>query len=82
MTIDLGYLNHPCEDALERFLMDRCFDNELAYVEMHILCCEPCVTRLEELALELAVIRRCLYRMSLSQLAKRPRPSESILTLV
>jgi hypothetical protein len=80
VTIDSGYLNHPCEDALERFLMDRCFDNELAYVEMHILCCESCVTRLEELALEMAVIRLCLHGMSLSQLAKRAR--SSLLTLV
>ena len=80
MTIDSGYLNHPCEDALERFLMDRCFDNELAYVEMHILCCESCVTRLEELALEMAVIRLCLHGMSLSLLAMRAR--SSVLTLV
>ena len=82
MTIDSGYLNHPCEDALKRFLMDRCFENVLAYVEMHILCCEFCLTPLEQLALEMPVIRRCLLGMSLPQLAKWARSSESLLALV
>jgi len=62
--------------------MDRCVENELAYVETHILCCESCVTCLEELAVEMAVMRLCLHGMSLSPLAKRARSSESLLTLV
>jgi len=82
VTIDSRYLNHLCDDVLERFLMDRCFANELADVEMHIPCCESCVARLEELDLEIGAIRLCLRRMTLSPSAKASRLSESSLTLV
>lgn len=40
---------HPSEDLLEKFARNRCSDGELELVETHILGCEICVTRLEEL---------------------------------
>jgi hypothetical protein len=42
-------VTHPSEDLLEKFARNRCSDDELEIVETHILGCEICVTRLEEL---------------------------------
>ncbi|HWF47101.1 MAG TPA: hypothetical protein VG168_08855 [Bryobacteraceae bacterium] len=42
-------VTHPSEDLLEKFARNGCGDDELEVVEAHILGCEICVTRLEEL---------------------------------
>jgi hypothetical protein len=42
-------VTHPSEDLLEKFARNRCSDDEVELVETHILGCEICVTRLEEL---------------------------------
>ena len=41
------YLDHPNEEALERFLRNEVQESELETIETHILACESCVTRLE-----------------------------------
>lgn len=54
------YREHPHEDALERFLMNQCEEEELDIVETHILACETCVTRLETLDLNLRALKLAL----------------------
>jgi hypothetical protein len=43
------YSDHPSEEALESFLLNRLSEAELEIVETHILACELCVEQLEEL---------------------------------
>jgi hypothetical protein len=52
-----SYLNHPAEEALERFILHQCPDEELETVESHILACDDCVSRLEALESEIADLR-------------------------
>lgn len=42
-------VSHPSEDLLEKFAQRQCDDEEIELVETHILGCETCVTKLEEL---------------------------------
>jgi hypothetical protein len=48
------------EEALERFLLHQSRDEELEVLESHILACESCVTRLEDLEVWLAVTKLAL----------------------
>lgn len=50
-------LDHPTEEALERFVLNRSGEEELEIVETHILACESCVARLETLENEIADIK-------------------------
>jgi hypothetical protein len=43
------YSDHPSEEALESFLLNRLSEAELEIVETHILACEFCVEQLETL---------------------------------
>lgn len=52
-----SYLDHPAEEALERFLLHQCPDEELDTVETHILGCGSCVSRLEALETQIADLR-------------------------
>ncbi len=51
------FLDHPNEETLERFVLNRSGEEELETVETHILACESCVTRLERLEAEIADIK-------------------------
>ena len=42
-------IDHPDEDSLERFIMNRCDAAELEMVETHVIGCETCVQKLEML---------------------------------
>jgi anti-sigma factor RsiW len=57
------YLDHPAEDALERFLLHQCEEEELELVETHILACESCVTRLETLELQITATKLALQQL-------------------
>jgi hypothetical protein len=52
-----SYIDHPAEEALERFLLHQCPDDELETVETHILACGACVSRLEALETQVANLR-------------------------
>ncbi|MBV8864552.1 MAG: hypothetical protein JO210_04035 [Acidobacteriaceae bacterium] len=54
------YLDHPNEEALERFLLQRSEESELEVLETHILACETCITRLETLELQIANLKAAL----------------------
>jgi anti-sigma factor RsiW len=59
-----SYLDHPSEEALERFLLHHAQEDELERVETHILSCDACVTRLEELEIQLAAAKLALREVS------------------
>jgi len=54
------YSDHPDEEALERFLLHRCSEEELEIVETHVLACESCVTQLETLEQDIAAMKLAL----------------------
>jgi anti-sigma factor RsiW len=70
-------LNHPTEDELERYILNRSREEELEGVETHILACESCVTRLEDLELEISATKLALQDFRTEQLAKAEFPKES-----
>jgi anti-sigma factor RsiW len=59
--------DHPSEDSLERFLLNRCEVDELEIVETHIFACEACVTRLETLELTIEATKLALQNLRLSK---------------
>ncbi len=65
-----SYLDHPSEEALERFLLHQAQDDELDQVETHILTCHDCVSRLEELEFQIAAAKLALQELSSLSTAK------------
>jgi hypothetical protein len=57
------HFEHPTEEALERFALNNCEDEELERLETHILACEFCTTRLESLDTEVSVMKIALADM-------------------
>jgi hypothetical protein len=51
------YSDHPSEEALESFLLNRLPEAELEIVETHILACEFCVEQLENLEILIAATK-------------------------
>ena len=68
-----SYLDHPSEEVLERFLLHNAQEDELDRVETHILACEGCVSRLEQLELQIAAAK-----IALQELSRQPRPERAI----
>ena len=71
-------IKHPDEETLERFIMNRCREDELEVIEAHVIGCESCVERLETLEQELLDIKSgaALYMESLQKkenLEKKPK---------
>lgn len=64
-----SYLDHPVEEALERFLLHQSPEEELDAVETHILGCDTCVARLEALETEIAVMKNALGQLQQQQAA-------------
>ena len=54
------YVEHPTEDTLERFLLHQMQEEELESIETHILSCDSCVTRLEELEVQITATKIAL----------------------
>jgi anti-sigma factor RsiW len=59
-----SHLDHPSEEALERFLLHHAQEDELDRVETHILACDACVSRLEQLEVQLAAVKLALHELS------------------
>jgi hypothetical protein len=51
--MQLRYYDHLPEESLERYLLNQCSEAELATGETHTLWCLACLSRLQELELEL-----------------------------
>ena len=58
-----SYLNHPAEEALERFLLNQSADDELEVIETHILACDACVSRLEVLETNIVAMKTALSEL-------------------
>ena len=66
------FLEHPTEEALERFLLHQCQEPEIEFVETHILACESCVERLQALEMQIAATK-----IALAELQRDSRIKES-----
>jgi hypothetical protein len=70
-------IGHPSEDVLERFLLHQCAEEELENLETHVIGCESCVTRLEQLEIEVAAMKTALQELRIEaaarEVAKRDR---------
>lgn len=66
------HIKHPDEETLERFVMNRCREDELELVETHILGCDSCVARLETLEGEILDIKNGA-ELYLQSLQKQPK---------
>jgi hypothetical protein len=71
------YLDHPNEEALERFLRNEVQESELETIETHILACESCVTRLEALEIELAAAKAACQELEAERIRKQAAPARS-----
>jgi hypothetical protein len=71
------YLDHPNEEALERFLRNEAQETELETIETHILACESCVTRLEALEIELAAVKVACRELQTERIQKEAARSRS-----
>lgn len=58
-----SHFDHPSEEALERFLLHNCQEEELDGVESHIMACDGCVARLEQLEIQQAVMKLALSEL-------------------
>lgn len=65
-----AYINHPSEEALERFLLHQSQEPELETIETHILACESCVEILENLEHQIAVTKAALAGLQNEQRAE------------
>ena len=71
------YLDHPNEEALERFLLQRSDENELEVLETHILACEVCITRLETLELQITNLKAALVTAEEQRIQKELHSARS-----
>jgi hypothetical protein len=70
--------DHPTEDELERYVLNRSREEELEGLETHILACESCVARLEDLDVQISATKLALQQMQGEEMAKAasaPQPS-------
>jgi hypothetical protein len=70
-------LQHPTEEALERYLLERTDEQELESLETHILACESCITRLETLQPEVATLKTALGQYEEARIQKELNPIQS-----
>jgi hypothetical protein len=64
------YTEHPTDETLEQFLMHRMQESEIESLETHILACESCVTRLEDLEINLEATKMALTQLHNQTVAK------------
>ena len=79
------YTNHPAEEALERFLLHQCPDEELEVVETHILACDGCISRLEALETQIVATKIALEALeresTVAVAARQHRPWKTWFTV-
>jgi hypothetical protein len=72
------YLEHPSEEMLERYILHQSSERELDSIETHVLACEDCITRLEDLESYIAVFRQASSELQLERAEQPIR--ESVIT--
>jgi anti-sigma factor RsiW len=65
-----SFLEHPAEEALERYVLHQSPEAELETVETHIMACENCVERLEQVELQISATKLALQQLHLEKVAK------------
>jgi putative nucleotidyltransferase with HDIG domain len=70
-------LAHPSEDTLEEYCFNRLPEDEASWLEEHILVCEQCQDRLEEVEVFLSMVKHALQNSNDSESGKagEARPS-------
>ena len=63
--------DHPTEDALERYLLQRVPEHDLEGIETHVLSCDSCLDKLEALDIYVNAVKLAL-RASMPQEADTP----------
>ncbi len=67
-------LEHPNEEALERYLLSRSEDQEVEVLETHILACEKCILRLETLESQIINLKTALAGLDQEQIQRALNP--------
>ena len=75
-----SYLEHPSEEMLERYILHHSNEMELDTVETHVLACDNCIARLEDLESYVAVMREANRELQLER-AQQPA-KQSVATIV
>ena len=65
------YFEHPAEEALERFLLHQASEEEIDVVEAHFLACPWCVSRLETLEQQIAILKSALSAFEVERKEKQ-----------
>ncbi len=65
------YLEHPSEEAMERFLLNMSPEEELEALETHVLACSYCVEQLEHLETQIATTRLALQMLEADRATKK-----------
>lgn len=63
-------LEHPAEEALERYLLHQSSESELETVETHFMACDNCVARLEQVEFQISATKLALQQLHLEKVAK------------
>ena len=53
-------IRHVLEESLERFVLGNCTEEELADIECHLLCCDRCLDRVQQVELYVLTIKMAL----------------------
>jgi len=64
------HLEHPTDETLEQYLMHRMQESEVESIETHVLACDSCVTRLEDLEIHLEATKMALTQLHNETVAK------------
>jgi hypothetical protein len=75
------YLEHPSEEMLERYILHHSNENELDTIETHVLACDNCVARLEDLEAYVATMREANRQLQLER-AQQPVKQSVAATLL
>ena len=68
--------DHPTEDALERYLLQRMLEHDIERIETHVLCCDSCLDKLEALDVYVKAVKLAL-RASMAQEADTSHPTSA-----
>jgi len=73
-----SYLEHPSDEALERFILNRAGEQELEVIEPHILGCERCITGIEVLDCQITELKTALSNAEYERIKRETQPHRSL----
>jgi hypothetical protein len=72
-----SYVEHPSEEMLERYILHHSNETELDTIETHVLACDNCIARLEDLESYVTAMREANRQL---QLERAQQPVKQSLT--